>query len=123
MKTYLPVRPQIMTFCPASMFKFKLFIAAELALLPILSVQILHMFQGTTCLYDAVTFLNMICPLDGQLSGGSKFPSLSRIGKIFCSSIFRRATAPREISNVVHSPTSFNNVVFATSIILSAIPT
>lgn len=68
-------------------------------------------------------FLNSISPLEGQDSAGSKSQSSSPSEGVVFSSVLKRAIAPRDISIVVQVSTSFSNVVFATSMILSAIPT
>jgi hypothetical protein len=80
-------------------------------------------FWQATYWYNTVMFLNSICPLEGQFSAGSKFQAFPPSNGVIFSSVFKRAMAPREISSVVQFSTSFSNVVFATSIILSAIPT
>ena len=68
-------------------------------------------------------FLNSISPLEGQDSSGSKFQVSPPSRGVVFSSVLKRAIAPREISSVVQFSTSFSKVVFAMSIILSAIPT
>ena len=54
---------------------------------------------------------------------GSKFSLFPLSDGVIFSSVFKRATALREISRMVQFSTSFSNVVLDTSIILSAIPT
>lgn len=68
-------------------------------------------------------FLNTICPLEGQFSGVFEFQPLPPSTAVDFSSVFNREIAPREVSSIVQFSTSFSNVVFATSIMLSAIPT
>jgi hypothetical protein len=68
-------------------------------------------------------FLNSTCPSEGQLSGDSNPKgSVSSLG-VISSSVFKRAMAPSEVSNVVQFSTSFSNVELVTSIMLSTIPT
>lgn len=69
-------------------------------------------------------FFNSIFPSQGQLLASSrpKGPLPSSLG-VVSSSLFKRAIAPIEVSNVVQLSISFINVVLVTSIMLSTMPT
>lgn len=74
-------------------------------------------------LYETVTSFNSMAPDEGQSSWGIKFSQGLSSWGVPSTVDFKRAIAPKDISNFVQDSTSRNSVVLATRIKFKATPT